>query len=86
MATGNRNFGGLLNDFDRIMTRAAARGFNQPQHPDDIEIQDLVRDVKRYYNAVKDEQIPFDLNEYQTMMNSIPVGQLKSILNTDYLI
>ena len=67
------------------MSRAAARGLIS-QHPDDIEIQGLVRDVKRYYNAVKDEQIPFDLNEYQTIMNSITSGQLKSILNMDYLI
>ena len=50
---------------------------------EDIEIQDLIRENRRYYNQVRDGAIPFDYAEYQRKINLYQLGQLKYILNTD---
>ena len=39
---------------------------------EDIEIQDLIRENRRYYNQVRDGNIPFDYAEYQRKINLLP--------------
>ena len=40
---------------------------------EDVEIQDLIRENRRYYNQVRDGNIPFNYDEYHNTMNLLPV-------------
>ena len=39
---------------------------------EDVEIQDLIRENRRYYNQVRDGNIPFNYAEYQRKINLLP--------------
>ena len=56
---------------------------------EDFEIQDLIRENRRYYNQVRDGNIPFNYDDYQSNMNLLPAfGQVFEIYPEyeDYMI
>ena len=52
---------------NNTQTRRRSRSIN-----DDIHVDDVVVDGRKYFDAVHEEERPFDMAEYLTYMNSLP--------------